>query len=278
LETLSAAESYLQQFHQRQAGATSRAFADLPARVGATEYPSSYALLASAVPAGVQPLTVLDLACGDGYLLSLLGSAPATARELIGVDMSEGELAAARARLPASVRLLQQRAQQLSIASGSVDYVVSHMALMLMDDIEQVLAEIRRVLRAQGTFAAVVGRQFLTGPVMQVFLDVFRPIAKQDGLPHLAMGDARTRTEAGWRALLERDFIEVQCTEVELPWYPQPDKLWADLLETYDVDRLTAPARERCRIRMLEALRPLQQADGTLVTGSGLYFLSAQAA
>ena len=71
---LTAAETYLQDFHQRQVGATSAAFAHLPASSPAGSWASSYDVLTSLVPAVDTPLTVLDLACGDGHLLGLLAA------------------------------------------------------------------------------------------------------------------------------------------------------------------------------------------------------------
>lgn len=177
----SPAERYLEDFHQRQPGTTSAAFAELPA----VKYSSSYAALTAHVPTAQSPMNVLDLACGDGYLLKLLAARQQPGLQLTGVDMSQAELDAARLRLPSDVTLLKERAQALSMATGSVDVLLSHMAIMLMDDLEQVLQEVQRVLRSGGTLAVLIGRTFLLGPVGDAFLDAFRPIAKQDQLPHL---------------------------------------------------------------------------------------------
>lgn len=116
--------------------------------------------------------------------------------QLHGVDMSDVELGVARASLPASVRMQQVRGQALELPSSSIDCLVSHMALMLMDDIGQVLREIHRVLRPGSQFAAIVGRTFLLGEVNDVLMRVFKPIAS-DALPPLRFGDRRTGSEAG---------------------------------------------------------------------------------
>lgn len=273
---VSPAELYLQDFHRRVTGATSAAFNDLRASYRQREYPSSYHVLASFVPDSDLSQTVLDLACGDGQLLKLLVERRRSSLRLIGVDMSQGELDAARASLPADVVLLKERAQQLSIETGSVDCVLSHMAMMLMDNLDQVLSEIRRVLRLEGHFAAVVGRTFLLGEVNEVFLDVFRPIAKED-LPHLPFGDSRTRTEAGWTELLEPHFKDVLIEDIDVGWEPTPEELWHSLTETYDIDRLSANARERLRSELLQAVSYLRQSDGKIKTGWGLRLVRAQA-
>ena len=277
MNAISTAEMYLQDFHQRQVGVTPAAFAHLPAHAASATYASSYEVLTSLVPAVDTPLTVLDLACGDGHLLGLLAARRQPRLQLLGVDMSQGELAAARAALPPSVRLLHGRGQALELPSASVDYLVSHMALMLMDDIEQVVREMRRVLRSDSRFAAIVGRTFLLGDVNDVFMRVFKPIASTE-LPPLRFGDRRTGSEAGWRELLDGAFADVEFDDIDVPWTPTPGELWTALLDTYDIDRLDDGARQRLRGAFMDAVAPLQTGDGLIATGWGLRAVRARAA
>ena len=277
MSAISTAEMYLQDFHQRQVGVTPAAFAHLPAHAASATYASSYAALTSLVPGVNAPLSVLDLGCGDGHLLGLLAARRQPRLQLLGVDMSEAELAAARAALPASVWLQQGRGQALDLPSASVDYLVSHMALMLMDDIEQVVREMRRVLRPGGQFGAIVGRTFLLGEVNDVFMRVFKPIAS-DALPPLRFGDRRAGSEAGWRELLDAGFADVEFDDIDVPWTPTPGELWTALLNTYDIDRLDDDARRRLRSAFLDAVTPLQAGDGTIATGWGLRRVRAGAA
>jgi len=272
----SQAEVYLKDFHLRRAGATRRAFGNHPARSTQSAYPSSYHALAERVPNDEMSRTVLDLACGDGPLLQILNDRGYAGTKLIGIDMSDGELSAARAVLPQHVRLINERAQELSLDTGSVDYVLSHMALMLMDDTEQVIREIRRVLRTGGSFVAVVGRAFLTGEVGEVFLDIFQPIAKAN-LTHLPLGDTRTRSEAGWSELLLRGFANVMFEDIEIDWTPTPEQLWLDMLDTYDADRMSETVRAQFKSELLSAFAPMQREDGRLKTGWGLRLVQASA-
>jgi len=147
---------------------------------------------------------------------------------------------------------------------------------MLMDDIEQVIQEIRRVLRPQGQFATVVGRGFLLGEVKEVLLNVLLPILKEEGT-WLRFGDVRTRTNDGWTELLERDFENLQFEDLDVDWEPLPHELWDSLTETYDIDRLSAPAKARLRERFIHALSDLQQSDGTIRTGWAVRLIRAQA-
>ncbi|MCC8405956.1 class I SAM-dependent methyltransferase [Paraburkholderia sp. MMS20-SJTN17] len=270
-------EAYLKDFHLRQVGTTRRAYSAYAARSGQAEYLSSYHALAERVPNDELPRIVLDLACGDGPLLEILSDRDHTATKLIGIDMSDGELVAARAVLPPNIRLINERAQELSLETGSVDYVLSHMALMLMDDIEQVMREIRRVLRKGGRFAAVVGRAFLLGEVGEAFLNVFRPIANAH-LTRLRFGDSRTRCEAGWRELLQQGFANIAFEDIDVEWTPTPEQLWQSMLETYDTDRMSDAGREQFKSELLTAVAPMQREDGTLKTGWALRLVQASAA
>jgi ubiquinone/menaquinone biosynthesis C-methylase UbiE len=276
MKALSPVETYLQDFHQRQPGTTTAAFAHLRARSSVADYASSYAAVAACVPERTQPLTVLDLACGDGHLLKLLSDRQAPSLKLIGVDMSQGELDVARTLLPQNVVLLKERAQELPLTTGSVDCVLSHMAMMLMDDIEQVIKEIRRVLRPQGQFATVVGRGFLLGEVSEVLIGVLLPILREEAVS-LPFGDPRTRTHDGWTGLLEHDFENLQFEDLDVAWQPLPQELWDSLTQTYDIDRLSEPARARLRERFLQGVSPLQQSDGTIRTGWAVRLIRAQA-
>ncbi|NDP37228.1 MAG: hypothetical protein GZ093_00520 [Rhodoferax sp.] len=88
-ETPSAQEKFLTDFHNQNTGVTARAYAPLPATMGQRVYPSTYECLVNVVPTGDEATTVLDLACGDGWLLSLLAKREQAAHALIGIDMSQ---------------------------------------------------------------------------------------------------------------------------------------------------------------------------------------------
>ncbi|MBK5539135.1 class I SAM-dependent methyltransferase [Pseudomonas sp. TH05] len=273
MHALSDTELFLQDFHQRRPGTTSVAFAPL----NIAGRGSTYAVLASTVKCTGLAQTVLDIACGDGYLLQLLAEQdPELA--LIGVDMSHSELAAARQRLGTRGQLLHERAQALSLPAASVDVALSHLALMLMDDLQQVLDETHRVLRPGGQFAAIVGRGFLLGQIGELYLQAFRSVAREHALPALPMGDPRTRSEAGWRELLGARFSGIEFDELDVEWAPNFDELWTALNDTYDLDRLSTAGQALLKQRLETSVTALQRADGTIATGWGLRLIRATAA
>ncbi len=191
MTTSTDADAFLLAYHEAWAGETARVFG--PGRTA--DGRSSYELLAALPPGDAR---VLDLGCGDGYLLELFRARGLGAERLVGVDMSAHELAAARARPAlAGVSLLRARAQSLPVDDGAIDWVVSHLAFMLMAEPAVVLAEIARVLRAGGAFATVVGGGPVADEGFSLFLDLFRDAYAASPVKAPRFGDKRTRHADG---------------------------------------------------------------------------------
>ncbi len=98
----------------------------------------------------VTGLHVLDLGCGAGhYAAELLGR---RAARVVGVDGSESLLGVARERLGDRAELHHHDLEEplAFLADGSFDLVVLALVYHHLDEREQLLAEIRRVLRPGG--------------------------------------------------------------------------------------------------------------------------------
>lgn len=93
---------------------------------------------------------VLDLACGAGAMIDRLAR---PGRTVIGLDLSPGELGEARAR--GRGPLVRGDAFYLPFADGSLDAVVSALGLAVVANRPRLLAEVARVLRPGGVFAAL---------------------------------------------------------------------------------------------------------------------------
>ncbi len=186
---MSEAETFLKSWRARHAVASAVVFG--PGRTD--DGRDSYDRLVDGVGGAVR---VLDLACGDGTLLARVwGLAPHTER--IGVDLCAEELAMAAERDP-DATLHQDRAQALPLPDDHVDCVLPHMALMLMDDVETVVAELGRVLRPGGRIGVVVGRSI--NPELGAVLKAgWQRQAASPAPPKL--GDPRTRSVEGLHEL-----------------------------------------------------------------------------
>lgn len=158
--------------------------------------------------------TVLDLACGSGALMALCHQRYGSKIDLIGVDMSAEELALARRRLPGrSLRWHCGMAQDMTfLADESVDVVLCHWALTLMDPVEPVLDEVRRVLRPSGVFAAIIDGELAAAPGYAELHDlIYRWVQREyPAYGAIEMGDARVRTTTALAGLAERWFRPAQ--------------------------------------------------------------------
>jgi SAM-dependent methyltransferase len=212
------------------------------------------------------PITIVDLACGDGYLLEQIRERLPGAR-LIGIDMSAEELAAARLRLGPGVELLLERAQRLPLADRSVDYLLCHMALMLMDDVEEVVREIARVLKPGGVFAAIVGGDLPPEGAYADFLAILREALAGREQPLLPLGDPRTQSAEGLSALFAGP-VEVDEVILHLDGpAPQVQQL---LSSTYWSALLTEGEWQEIDRRVTERLEELCRDDGTVPCSMGL--------
>jgi len=91
---------------------------------------------------------VLDIACGEGYGSNLLIE---TAQSVIGVDAAEDAIAHARQTYVRSgLQFEVGRCDAIPLKSNSVDVVVSFETIEHHDRHDEMMAEISRVLRADG--------------------------------------------------------------------------------------------------------------------------------
>ncbi|MBW3604469.1 MAG: class I SAM-dependent methyltransferase [Actinobacteria bacterium] len=135
--------AYLEEFHRDAPGVTERMLGR--ARDDAGGDPYQWA--AVAVP---NDGMVIDLACGSAPLADHLAH-----DRYLGIDLSRAELDLAVARV-GSDRVVRADVTQLPITDDATDTVTCLMALMLVQPLEGVQREIRRVLRPGGMLVALL--------------------------------------------------------------------------------------------------------------------------
>jgi SAM-dependent methyltransferase len=108
-------------------------------------------LAVAAIPPGSR---VLDVCCGTGVLTKAVAEAGA---QVVGIDASEEYLAGARlARSHPAITYVSGDCRQMQFADGSFDACVSSLALDVIPEVEQVVAEMKRVTRPGGIVASAV--------------------------------------------------------------------------------------------------------------------------
>ncbi|MFD6225900.1 class I SAM-dependent methyltransferase [Streptomyces sp. NPDC060232] len=259
MTTTSPHEAFLQAFHAEYPAVTAEAFG----RGRAPDGRSSYEVLCDRVAGSPR---VLDLGCGDGVLLDVLASSPG--RQLAGVDLSAHSLALARRRPALSeAALAQGRAQELPFADGSFDACVSHMALMLMSEIEHVAAEVARVLSPGGVLACAVGGGAVGGEAYERFLTLLRRTIEEapasQRIP--AMGDRRTRSREGLDEVLgPAGFAAVDWESVPIDLSGPVEQVWAAVSGLYDLGPLDRPTVERLRNAFFAEVADMTTPDGNV--------------
>lgn len=105
---------------------------------------------------------ILDIGCGDGVLLSLIGRGRPAGRRgrLYGVDLDKASLAYAAAKIPA--KLMLAPAEKLPFTNNFFDTVLATEIIEHLPSPEKFLAEARRVLKP-------AGRLIVTTPVKTEF-------------------------------------------------------------------------------------------------------------
>ena len=171
---------------------------------------NSYEWLAELIPNN-ESLRVLDLACGSGPLLKILFDRNKNLN-LKGVDMCPEELELAKARLINSgVNLIESKAQKLTtIDDNSIDIVLCHWALTLMDPILPVLNEVRRVLTSEGRFVALVDGPMSAAPNYKEVHDLIYSYVQEE-IPNygeIDLGDPRIRGSESLSNLIHKTFPE----------------------------------------------------------------------
>ena len=271
-------EDFLIAFHDQRPGLTSKAFGSLPVVCRGRAFASSYAVLADVVPRVPTNIEVLDLACGDGHLLSLLASRAQRGLALSGIDMSSSELAVARSRIGNGVDLRQVKAQGLPFASSSFDCVLCHLALMLMDNIEQVVGEVHRVLRPGSRFEAIVGAAPPPSFALTAYIEA---LSKRSRLPHMSavhFGDRRLSNREGILEVLAPAFHSALVEDIHISQLLTPEQIWHWFLDMYDLYLLSEADRRLVEQDFLSTASSECGPEGTLEFPQTLRFACATAA
>lgn len=256
-------EAYLIDAHRKDPDMTSIFYKRFRSSEGLTSYETlakALELVQTTAPAG---LKVIDLACGDGYMLNALTDV----KTVVGVDMSEDGLQLARRNFPnrRGAEFVKARAQELPFESTSIDAVLCHMAFMLMTPVEPVVSEISRVLKPGGVFSAVINAE--PGPedfdaqlrkvIWGFYQKTFPGLAK--GAP---TGDLRLYDADKLNAVFSAgDFdSEIELKDFSVQMVFTKDGFWESHRTLYFVSMLQPDYREQLKAELMAFFDSL--ADG----------------
>lgn len=145
---------------------------------------------------------VLDVGTGEGQVARLLAGAGA---DVVGTDVTSAQLAVARARAGGPV-YARSAAAALPFADASFDCVIACLVFEHIDDVDEAIAEVARVLEPGGRFLF-----FLNHPLLQT--------------PNSGWIDDQILMEQYWRIgayLVEDKTIEEVEKDVFIPFIHRP--------------------------------------------------------
>ena len=232
--------------------------------------PAHAAMMACAAPrAGEQ---VLDLACGTGLVSVAAAESVGPAGRVLGTDLSERMVEAARERaarrgLP-QLAFARMDAEQLALPDAGFDLALCALGLMYMPDPARALREMRRVLRPGGRVAlAVWGERARCG--WAAIFPIVDAEVRSEVCPlffHLGHEDALARlcTDAGFERVEQQRIATTLC-------YANGDEACSAAFQAGPValawSRFGEATRARVRANYLEAIASWQQGGRYRIPG-----------
>jgi SAM-dependent methyltransferase len=173
--------------------------------------------------------TVLDLGSGAGFDLIAAAHQVGPAGRVIGVDMTDDMISAARRNVEtaglSNVEIRKGIIEELPVESESIDWVISNCVINLSPEKERVFAEIARVLKPGGRFSI---SDICAENLPQSLLE------REDAYDGCVAGAVSERDyaegllKAGLRELLAESKVEVRVGElVELSDEPGEASVWS---------------------------------------------------
>jgi ubiquinone/menaquinone biosynthesis C-methylase UbiE len=240
-------------------------------RVDADDYthPTADALLEYArLTAG---LTVLDVATGPGILARKIAPLVGEAGHVKGVDLSEDMVAVATRRAKeenlTNIAFEVMDAENMPLNANQFDRIVCSLGLMHFPTAEKAVAEIYRVLKPGGRFAAAVWGEEGQIPYIQLAISTMRAVF---GPPKVAspaisrFGQAEVLTDL----LATAGFKQVETKSIV--WeakMPSAETYWKRFLDgagivTIIVEKQPAEIQEKLRAACATEIEAYKQGDG----------------
>jgi len=207
---------------------------------------------------------VLDVACGTGLVSFAAAVAVKPAGRVVGVDLSERMVAAARHRADAhrvdNVAFARGDAERIVAPAASFDAALCALGLMYLPDPVAALREMRRVLRPGGRVVAAVWGERSRCGWAEVFPIVDAEIESEACPLFFALGAGEALAAACQEAGLRRG--ETWRLPATLD-YADGDAACHAVFEAGPVAlawrRFDGPTRERVRRRYLDSIRRFRQ-------------------
>lgn len=211
--------------------------------------------------------SVLDVACGTGFLTRRLPELVGSGGRVVGADVNPGMLARAQQSCPAGISWVQGLAAAMPLPDNDFDVVVCQQGAQFFPDLTAAMTEARRVGRPGLRYAATIWAPMEHSPYLQAQV---RSLAAEVG--EEAIGSLRAAIPPDGDRLLgdgarAAGFVDVSVTmivaDVVLPsiadYYPMQIMAtpWGEPFSA-----LPEPARDRVIQDAVDLLADYRQDDG----------------
>ena len=220
--------------------------------------------------------TVLDVGCGTGETTALLAKAVGETGRVLGVDISEVLLSAARARNIANAAFGVGDAATYAFEAAASDLVFSRFGVMFFADPVAAFRNLRRALRPSGRLVFLCWRPLQENPWVGTLM--------QAALPHLPRVERPGPEDPGPFAFGDQARVEriLRTAGFDRLSFRRLDRLLTqgeDIPEVLDnvskfgpLSRLFAEAEpaqvEKAKQAIAEVLRPYATAEGVRLAGA----------
>ncbi|MGZ3582948.1 MAG: class I SAM-dependent methyltransferase [Ktedonobacterales bacterium] len=226
----------------------------------------------------------LDAGCGTGaFLLPLARRLTPQGASVIGLDLAEGTLGQARARVQAEslpVDCIIGDVEALPFADSSFDLVLANYMLYHVPNLDQAIAELGRVLRPGGTLLAATNGQGHMRELWQMEKQAFIHAGVSPQTVAAFMEQGRATRALSFRLENGAQWLRRSFTDVRLERYPdelgvtEVEPLVAYLVSLWSLDEMVegvaATAQEQALLHtgVVDSFRALVQeriaADGVV--------------
>ncbi|MEW1861812.1 class I SAM-dependent methyltransferase [Streptomyces sp. NPDC088194] len=228
---------------------------------------------------------VLDLACGVGEPAVTLARQRPDLR-LTGIDISETQIAAARARATQlgidGVRFEVMSMDALELGTGSVDAVMSRMGALMMGDPARTAREAARVLTPGGRLAVAVWGTLDMHAAMRLGLRCLESVLPAEEVPDFSAFDRLAAAGVRDGVLREAGLTAVESHTLRWTFERADFESWWSLVLSIPgpmqdaFRRLDQDALSRARRTMAELAAPCRRRDGSYAFPMGCQLLSGR--
>jgi ubiquinone/menaquinone biosynthesis C-methylase UbiE len=217
-------------------------------------------------------MQLLDLGSGTGYPALLGAQTVGPSGSVIGLDLAEQMLAAARRKATAlglaNVTFRTGDATTLPFEANSFDAVTSRFCLMFLPEIPKTTAEIARVLRPGGWVAAAVWSASDKNPSIGLSMEAIKSVIELPPPDPTAPGIFRLAKPGDLAGMMQQDgLIDVTEQEFLAEWsYASADEYYTSLMEIAApiqnlMAKLSAPQIQEVKRLILAAVTQYQRGN-----------------